>query len=302
MLIGGPPCQPYSKSAFGSLGTPLGYNDERAGTIQQYMRVVRDVQPRAFVIENVPQFITGKNERVRTYLDRAIYRINSEKRTNYRLSYHVLNAASYGVPQMRERLFIIASRDGIPFELPESRYFALPDSELELEPYFTARDAIGHLAARYRNREHLKIGGRWESLLHSVPPGSNYLWHTARGGGKNIFKWRSRYWNFLLKLHPDQPSWTIAARPGHHTGPFHWESRRLATRELQVLQTIPENYSFTGCIASVRQQIGNGVPSAIGELLGKEIRKQLFSDQCNSLRLKLIPQRRRRRSELQMDV
>jgi len=302
LLIGGPPCQPYSKSAFGSLGTPLGYDDDRAGTIQQYMRVVRDLQPRAFVIENVPQFITGKNERVRAYIERAIYRINSDKKTKYRLSFHVLNAASYGVPQIRERLFIVASRDGIRFELPEPRYFAQPDSDLELEPFFSARDAIGHLAARYRDRDHLQVGGRWDSLLRSIPPGSNYLWHTARGGGKKMFKWRSRYWNFLLKLHPDQPSWTIAARPGYHTGPFHWESRRLATRELQLLQTIPENYSFAGSLASVRQQIGNGVPSAIGELLGKEIRRQFYGHQCSSERLKLIPQKRRRRIELQFDL
>ncbi len=301
LLIGGPPCQPYSKSAFGSLGTPLGYDDSRALTIREYIRVVRDLLPKAFIIENVPQFITGKNERVKQYLERAVYRINSEKRTRYRLSFHQINAAAYGVPQMRERLFIVASRSGQSFEMPEARFFQTPDVELEMPGYITTRDAIGHLTSKFKNRKYLEVGGRWNDLLMSIPPGSNYLWHTERGGGRNVFKWRSRYWNFLLKLHPDQPSWTIAASPGYHTGPFHWENRRLATLELQLLQTIPQDYSFCGNAASIRKQIGNGVPSAIGELLGKEIRKQFFGHRCNSSSLRLIPQLRKRRNGIQLE-
>jgi DNA (cytosine-5)-methyltransferase 1 len=289
LLVGGPPCQPFSKSAYGVIGSQFGFEDSRASTVREYFRIVRHLLPRAFVIENVPQFISGKNLQVQAYIERSVARINSQRRTKYKLHYFKVNAASFGVPQIRERLFIIASRDGLPFSFPEVRFGPVADSDLGLMKYRTAWDSIGHLAEKFTKNEELTVGGRWGHLLHSIPPGSNYLWHTNRGGGENVFKWRARYWNFLLKLHPLQPSWTIAAHPGMHTGPFHWNSRRLSLEELQLLQTIPASYVFCGSATAIRRQIGNGVPSAIGELIGKEVRRQLFGERVSSSDLKLIP-------------
>lgn len=302
LLIGGPPCQPYSKSSFGTVKVPLGHEDHRASTVNEYVRVVRDTLPKVFIIENVPQFISGKNIKMKNYLERSISKINRENGTKYKLTYHQLNAAAFGVPQIRERLFIVAARNGKIFQTPEPKFFAKADAELQMKAYITARDAIGHLAAKHRNSESLELNGHWQTLLKSIPPGSNYLWHSERGGGKKIFKWRSRFWNFLLKLHPDQPSWTIAAQPGHHTGPFHWDSRRLTTLERQILQTIPANYIFYGGKSSINKQIGNGVPSAIGEMLGREIRNQLLGHNCNTTNLSLVPKAKRRRNELVVDL
>lgn len=289
LLVGGPPCQPFSKSAYGVVGSQFGFEDSRASTVREYFRIVRHFLPRAFVIENVPQFISGKNAEVQTYIERAVARINSQCRTKYRLHYFKINSASYGVPQLRERLFIVSSRSGLTFNFPEARFGPVADLDLGLLKYRSAWDAIGHLANKFSKNNELKVGGRWGHLLESIPPGSNYLWHTKRGGGENVFTWRARYWNFLLKLHPLQPSWTIAAHPGMHTGPFHWDSRRLSLEELQLLQTIPATYSFRGSATAIRRQIGNGVPSAIGELLGKEIRRQFFGERVSSSDLKLIP-------------
>lgn len=290
LLIGGPPCQPYSKSANGAVGgSPLGFEDERSLTVREYLRAVDCFLPRAFVIENVPQFISGPNVRVRDYIQRSIARINSSRRTNYRLTFCKINTAWFGVPQIRDRIFIIGSRNGSDFKMPEIRFLNDGDSELGILPYRTAWDAIG---SNSRHREALRVRGKWGNLLNSIPPGQNYLWHTPRGGGRNVFKWRGRYWNFLLKLHPLMPSWTIAANPGQHTGPFHWDNRRLTVSELQALQTIPSDYVFAGGIGSTRRQIGNGVPSAIGELLGKEIRRQLFGERVSSINLKLVPEQR----------
>lgn len=293
LVIGGPPCQPYSKSAFGGIGgLPLGHSDHRASTVQEYMRVVRDLLPKAFVIENVPQFISGKNISMKKYLEGATYRINRMYGTKYRLNFCQLNAAWYGVPQLRDRLFIVASRDGHSFELPEIRYQETADVDLGIEQYRSVWDSIGHLSHLHARDTSLQLHPKWAKILSTIPPGHNYLFHTSRGDGKNLFEWRSRYWNFLLKLHPFRPSWTIAANPGSQTGPFHWSNRRLATQELQSLQTIPSAWKFAGSNTSIRRQIGNGVPSAIGELLGLEIRRQFFSERKYSNFLSLVPEKR----------
>ncbi len=292
LLIGGPPCQPFSKSAYGTVADLQGFDDDRANTVREYLRVVELLLPRAFIIENVPQFISGKNVRTKQYIQRMISRINTQKRTNYRLSFCQLNAAWFGVPQLRERLFIVASRDGKPFEIPSPRFLWKEDPDLGIQKYRSAWDALGADTNNVETMGELAVGGKWGTLLKTVPPGQNYLWHTARGGGQNIFKWRARYWNFLLKLHPMQPSWTIAAHPGQHTGPFHWGNRRLTVNELKALQTIPKAYRFYGSGTSIRRQIGNGVPSALGELLGKEVRRQFFDQRVTSENLLLIPKRR----------
>ena len=72
-------------------------------------------------------------------------------------------------------------------------------------------------------------------------------------------------WNFLHKLHPDQPSITIAAQPGPWVGPFHWTNRRLRVPEIAAIQTFPENYRFAGNRRSIQKQIGNAVPCRLAE-------------------------------------
>ena len=85
----------------------------------------------------------------------------------------------------------------------------------------------------------LTVGGKWADLLPTIPEGQNYLWHTNRGGGSQLFGWRTRYWSFLLKLAKNLPSWTIQAHPGSSIGPFHWRNRKLSVPEMCRLQTFP---------------------------------------------------------------
>jgi hypothetical protein len=123
------------------------------------------------------------------------------------------------VPQNRERAFLIGAPDGAPFGIlaPTHRSVS-PDgqSELELEcplePFHTAWDALWDL--EHADSPELGLRGKWADLLPSVPEGSNYLYFTDRGDGLPLFGWRRRYWNFLLKLAKDQPSWTLTAHPG----------------------------------------------------------------------------------------
>jgi DNA (cytosine-5)-methyltransferase 1 len=160
------------------------------------------------------------------------------------------------------------------------------------EPFRTAWDAIGDLDHVICSEDELAPSGKWARLLPSIPEGENYLWHTPGRGGDPLFGWRTRYWSFLLKLAKHRPSWTIQAEPGPATGPFHWRNRRLSIRELCRLQTIPDSYIIQGDHRAARRQLGNAVPSALAEILGLEIRRQLLADPGVRRGTTLAPSRR----------
>ena len=294
MLIGGPPCQPFSKAGYWSRGDALRLDDPRADTLTGYLRVLRDSQPRAFLLENVFGLAyKGKDEGLRCILD-GIDQINRETGSNYVVSWKVINCAEYGVPQIRERVFMVGSREGRKFQFPPPTHASPTDmpSDLfsSLEPYRTAWDAIGDLAQKTADPS-LKVGGKWGDLLPSIPEGQNYLWHTAKGGGYPLFGWRTRYWSFLLKLSKRLPSWTIQAQPGTAIGPFHWENRRMTFEELCRLQTFPDGLILDCGRTEMQRMLGNAVPSLIAEVLAREIRSQLF-DAPISGKVRLIPPRR----------
>lgn len=293
LLVGGPPCQPFSKAGYWKTGDSKRLDDPRAGTLTEYMRVLEDTLPHVFILENVFGLAyKGKDEGL-VYLKERLEQINKKHKVKYNFNWKVINAADYGVPQIRERVFIIGSRDGLDFNFPMPR-FASPenDDRSDLEPHRTVWDAIGDLVDPSEDPKKSKVGGKWGALLPSIPPGENYLFHTERGEGQPLFKWRSRYWSFLLKLHPEKPSWTIQAQPGTAIGPFHWNNRRLTMREMARIQTFPDDVEILGGNSNVQKQLGNAVPSAIGELLGKEIRKQFFGEKVSLHKLELIPQLR----------
>jgi DNA (cytosine-5)-methyltransferase 1 len=139
------------------------------------------------------------------------------------------------------------------------------------------------------NEEDLRVGGKWAALLPSIPEGSNYLWHTRRGGGLPLFGWRTRYWNFLLKLAKDRPSWTIQAQPGSATGPFHWTSRKLSSRELARLQTFPDEVNLPASRNEIQRMLGNAVPSLMAEVVAREIAVQLLGARPYVGEPKLLP-------------
>ena len=286
LLAGGPPCQPFSKSAYWSNGNGLRLHDPRANTLLGYVRVVEATLPEVLLLENVKGLAYTKRGGGIKLLRRELAAINRRYGTSYALQEIHVNTAAYGVPQMRERLFLVASVDGRSLEFPLPTH----GEGDGLKRYRTAWDAIGHLDRETWSPE-LNPSGRWAALLPSIPEGRNYLWHTPRNeqkGSEPLFGWRTRYWSFLLKLAKDQPSWTIQAEPGPATGPFHWRSRLLSIKELCRLQTFPDGYEIVGARRSAHRQVGNAVPSAIAELLGLEIRRQLFGEKVRRS-LRLIP-------------
>ena len=296
LLVGGPPCQPFSKSAYWRSGDTKRLGDPRADTLTAYLRVLRDLRPRAFLLENVHGLAySGKDEGLQL-LRRAIQAINAETGTDYSFSVGKMNAADYGVPQTRERVIIVGARDGRVFRHPEPTH-ADPEIKEDLfaaqrQPWLRSWDAIWDLEDDDDPR--LAVGGQWGALLPSIPEGQNYLWHTDRGGGKRLFGWRRRYWGFLLKLAKNRPAWTVQAQPGTAIGPFHWKSRKLSVRELCRIQTFPDDYEIVGSRGDAQKQLGNAVPSLLAEILGTEIRRQLLGHRIPERPYKLAVPRKRR--------
>jgi DNA (cytosine-5)-methyltransferase 1 len=298
VLIGGPPCQPFSKSGYWKRGDALRLKDPRADTLHEFLRILAGTKPRAFLLENVPGLaFDQKSEGLQHLLD-GIKVVNQRAHTKYKVYWRVLNAADYGVPQLRERVFLVGARDGAPFMFPEPAFFPPELATDGRQTYRTTWDALGDLPPDSDN-ESLIVGGKWGGLLPSIPEGHNYLWHTPRGQGEPIFGWRTRYWCFLLKLAKNRPSWTIQAQPGTAIGPFHWRNRRLTAAELCRLQTFPDGLRFEGSRSEVQRLLGNAVPSLITEILGWEMRRQLLGLRGKPRKLKLLPPARDDQPELE---
>ncbi len=278
LLVGGPPCQPFSKSAFWN--GSKGLKDPRAVTLHEYIRVLTEMKPKAFILENVFGLAYKNHKEAFDYLKEGF------KALGYHINCKVVNAADYGVPQLRQRLIILGSRDKL-IEFPHKTH--LPPSEKDngmlfefnenLPFHVSAKTAFTGLRPILKEElgSELKVNGKWGHLLPDIPPGDNYLFYTEKKGHKNpLFEWRSRYWSFLLKLSPDKPSWTIQAQPGPYVGPFHWENRRLTFAEMKRIQTFPDKYEFYGKRSSIQKQIGNAVPSLLAQKLGEAVKEQLF--------------------------
>lgn len=291
LLAGGPPCQPFSKSGYWVNGDSRRLKDPRSATLERYLDFAEAVLPRVLLLENVKGLVfNGKDEGFKL-LQSRLDEINRAHGVNYEASVFSLNCADYGVPQARERVFIAADKHGGTLEAPKATHYPPEKAENgEAEPYRTAWDAIGDLDIETWP-VHLNARGKWAGLMPSIPEGENYLWHTPRGGGEPLFGWRTRFWSFLLKLAKDRPAWTIQAAPGPATGPFHWRNRHLSARELRRIQTFPDDYTVEGDYRSQHRQIGNAVPPAIGELLGREIRRQLLGERVG-YRASFVPELR----------
>lgn len=274
LLAGGPPCPPFSKSRFYRTEKPRALEDAVGEeTINAYLTVLKAVQPRAFILENVAGLAYKVHESALNLI------LGTAEALGYDISSEVVNAADYGVPQMRERFFVVGMLDR-KFEFPSPSHAKdptrTPDSTHYL-PWATAGSVIDDLDTEENADDtgHF-AGGKYHHLLKEIPPGDNYLYLTAKRGHPNPqFEWRKRYWSFLLKLSPDLPSWTIQARRSNNMGPLHWRNRILRIEEVKRLQTFPDDWRLSGTVERQWRQIGNAVPPLLAEALGKALAEQL---------------------------
>lgn len=262
-VIGGPPCQTFSAAGRRAAGV-AGTTDRRGTLFQEYVRILKLLQPKGFLFENV-YGITGANK------GEAWQEIQEAfKEVGYNIYFRILDAADYGVPQHRERLFIVGVKQG-KYLFPYPTHGC---DSLDQQPYYSAAQAVEGSEA---SDMEAGLGGRFGHLLNDIPPGLNYSFYTKEMGYPNpIFSWRSKFSDFLYKADPDTPVRTIKAQGGQYTGPFSWENRRFSISELKRLQTIPDKYEVVGNRQVAIEQIGNSVPPQLGRVLALSILDQVM--------------------------
>ncbi|WP_219515110.1 DNA cytosine methyltransferase [Nonomuraea ceibae] len=285
VIIGGPPCQGFS---------PLGRDRDDASRAeinelwQQYLKAVRRVRPKAFVIENVPEF--QKSAQFARLLELME---TDEDLRSYKFGYGVLNAADYGVPQNRRRGIFVAVRgvDEVPWPPLPTHGPGSPGQR----PYVTLLDTIADLPA-YPELAEISVdeAGRQDLHIRRTPTQKSLERYRAIPAGGNRFDLRRnrpdlepRCWaekptgttDVMGRLWWDRPSVTIRTEfykpeKGRYLHPVH--DRPITHREAARIQSFPDDFVFVGSKIEVARQIGNAVPPRLGECLARFIYELAF--------------------------
>ena len=266
-IIGGPPCQSWSEA-----GKRLGIEDNRGQLFYEYIRVLKDKKPKFFLAENVSGILQLKHSKAFSNI------IKEFEKVGYDVSYQLLNANNYGVPQDRPRVFIIGYLKSL------NTSFSFPKPQMH-KP--TLRDAISDLIDAKPAKEKNKANLESELSL------SNHEY--MHGGFSTIYMSRNRVrsWN--------EPSYTIQAGGRH--APIHPQApkmlfikqnkrifvpeavekyRRLTVRECARIQTFPDNFLFKyENISDGYKMVGNAVPVVLAEKLAKQIYQDLQNHTLN---------------------
>jgi DNA (cytosine-5)-methyltransferase 1 len=257
-IIGGPPCQSFS-----SMGQKKGVRDSRGKLMFEFARWVREIKPRFFVIENVPNFRTVANG---TAFRKLLREVGTEK---YALTHAVLNAAEYGAPTTRKRLFIVGVRDRRAFRFPDPSH-GNPKRPLAagVRPWVTTADALRNLPTPAAKAPGVP---QWHVVIAHTAAVTQRFRSVAPGGYDYVRK-RSR-------LALDQPSKSLVA--GNWQGArFHIHPclpRELTNREAARVQGIPDCFVFAGDRVAVARQIANAVPVQLGEAVANAIWEQYYA-------------------------
>lgn len=287
LVVGGPPCQGFSIQRIGP------DRDSRNNLVAEYARLLEELGPCMFVLENVPGLV-GKRGRP---LFEAF--INRMAAAGYETEAQVINAAEYGVPQVRKRVIVVGWRkkDISPFVLPASTH--------RPEGMHTVWDAIGNLPAPAEVGEsgddplHRKtrLSALNQERLKHIPPGGGmehlpiHLRVDCHKGGADRIGHRYVYG----RLAADRPAATITARfdsftRGRFAHPF--DDRNITLREGARLQTFSDAFRFVGSQEDIAAQIGNAVPPSLAEILGLAIHRHLARTAVVPTRTAGAPRRR----------
>ncbi|HEX8486796.1 DNA cytosine methyltransferase [Sphingomonas sp.] len=263
IVIGGPPCQPFSKNGYWVKNENRLIERDPRNMLSEFLRTVSEVQPNGFLFENVDSLLHPTNKQsLHDFLAMA-------EGLGYRCTTYRANAADFGVPQKRKRVFVFGVRkNGTAVPPPVPTHAAQPDRS-GIAAYLGVGEFISEFGdASYSEPSESAEHGTYYKELVAVPPGANYIaLSRLEGYSGRTFRSGGRFWNFLHKLHPDLPSITIAAQPGPWVGPFHWTNRRLRVPEAAAIQTFPKGYKFAGSRRAIQKQIGNAVPCLLGKAM-----------------------------------
>ena len=263
LIYGGPPCQ-----AFSVFGRRKGMEDPRGPLLLEYVRVVRDLQPRVFVLENVPGLGTIGGGKVFDDLIELLKRKTDGGK--YDVKPFTLEVCDYGVPQRRKRIVIVGSRTGLEITPPPSTY---SDKESIMSfgstlEYNTVGEALqglppanSGLLANHSTRDHSDaIKKRYAKLTFGERDG-----HTR-----------------INKLDPSKPSFTIIVGSENGGGKGHvhpYEPREVTPRESARIQTFPDSWEFVGTKRNVIRQVGNAVPPVFAAQLFAHILRESFGEE-----------------------
>ena len=259
VIIAGPPCGPFSRSG------KRDPNDPRARLFLHELEIVERLRPYLVVTENVQPMLSARNPTGGLVIDELR---DGFRRLGYEVSDKVVMAADFGVPQLRKRLFIVASRLGSPIRFPAPTHAEQPVPPSGLLPWATMRDAIGDLEQAPEDRESSHVFTR-----HSAAVAARFA--NTPIGGKGTFKDENgvaKYNEGSYKNPPDEPSVTIktGAWPIHYA-----HARTLTCREAARVQSFPDSFTFVGDRSSVATMIGNAVPPLMARAMALCIRETL---------------------------
>ncbi|MFH1452181.1 MAG: DNA cytosine methyltransferase [archaeon] len=251
MICGGPPCQGFSVAG---LRNP---HDPRNKLFNEFVRVVKHLKPEFLVMENVPGILTmGGGE---------VYReiIRQFEELGYKVNVRILEAATFGAPQLRARAVFIGNRLGLPNPYPKKIF--------NKDNYRTIKQAIDDLKDLPRNastnHEWTAHKPEFEKRISKVKYGES-LYPTFRDAYK--------------RQYPNSPSMT--AKENHGGTHIHYEKNRvLSARELARLQTFPDNFFFEGGMKKAYWQIGNAVPCIMAKHIGLAIAEGLKKAKGSSI-------------------
>lgn len=272
VLIGGPPCQGFS------LAGKRNPDDPRNSLFQHLVTIAEELSPKVIVMENVRLLLSMKNrdgQPVITDIQREFESIG------YSTSLWTMNARDYGIPQSRERIFIVSTRSDVPIPPHPTATFFEKDSLGQIfgNKWRTFRDATIDL-------EPLESGEKSENdpLHWAVTHPSrviNWLKDTPEGQSAHENKDKrkrppSGYNTTYKRLRWDEPSSTVSTNFGMISGSRNvhpLSTRSLTIREACRLQTFPDDYQFEGSWGDIRTQIGNAVPPALAQVVAEAILK-----------------------------
>ncbi len=273
VIIGGPPCQGFSISGKRDV------NDPRNKLYQSFVAFVEYFKPSVFVMENVPNLVAMNKGRVKDEIIREFESLG------YSVTYKILLASDFGVPQNRKRVFFVGLLDSKkPFEFPIGKYIDskitsmeaisdLPENELsdgtdyELQIKSEYQKKIRYRSRGVYNHQVTKHTDKTKEMISLVPDGGNY---------KNLPKelQNSRKVNIAwTRLNSSRPSFTIDTGHRHH---FHYKYNRIPTvREAARIQSFPDTFIFYGSKTAQEKQVGNAVPPILAEEIANHLLKYL---------------------------
>jgi len=283
VIAGGPPCQGFSMAN----GHSRHINNANNGFVWRFVKWVEKIKPKAFLMENVIGFTAIDGGKLKDALLRKFHELGYTNADIY-----TIDAANYGVPQHRKRVFLIGFLNKNKFEIPKDKF------GLNGRPFQTVADAIigdlpsinplpGENKASYANVPiswyQQKIRGSKKVLYNHIttncaeyirekfswiPQGANWEHIKDRIGIK------VQYSSLYKRLDPNKPSITMSNyRKSMIIHPT--ENRLLSVREAARLQSFSDSYIFEGGISSMQQQVGNVVPPLLAKAVAKQIKKML---------------------------